>query len=100
MEQLSFLLELESIITQRLTDRPEASYTSKLAAEGLPKIARKVGEEAIEVALASVTESDDRLVDEAADLLFHLIVLLRVKELSLRDVIERLKMRHAGAPAR
>jgi phosphoribosyl-AMP cyclohydrolase / phosphoribosyl-ATP pyrophosphohydrolase len=94
VDKLSFLLELESIIAQRLRDRPETSYTSTLAAEGLPKIARKVGEEAIEVTVASLTESDERLVDEAADLVFHLLLLLAFKELSLRDVVECLEARH------
>lgn len=95
MNSVDFLLELESTIDRRLAGASESSYTLKLAASGLPAVARKVGEEGLEVALASVTESDDRLVDEAADLLFHLLVLLRVKGLALSDVTRRLEQRHA-----
>ena len=94
MDTLKFLPELESIIAQRLRTRSEASYTAKLAEAGLPEVARKVGEEAVEVALASVTESDDRLIDETADLLFHVLILLQMKSRSLADVVARLESRH------
>ena len=94
MHQLDFLPELETIIAQRLVARPDASYTAKLASAGLTEVARKVGEEAVEVALASVTVSDDRLIDESADLLFHMLILLRMRELSLAEVAARLEQRH------
>lgn len=99
MNSLKFLPELESIIAERLAARPDTSYTAKLAAEGLPKVARKVGEEALEVALASITESDQRLVEETADLLFHVLVLLKLKNLSLEDVTRCLEARHSAASA-
>lgn len=94
MDQLTFLLELEALIAQRLVDRPEDSYTAKLAAQGVARVARKVGEEGVEVALASVTESGERLLEETADLLFHVLLLLRLKGRSLGEVVQRLEARH------
>jgi len=90
----SFLYQLDQIIAQRLADRPEDSYTARLAARGLSKVAQKVGEEAVEVALAAVSETESRLTEEAADLLFHLMLLLQLKGLTLNDVIAVLESRH------
>ena len=98
MAKTEFLGELESIIARRLAERPDGSYTAELAGRGIAGVARKVGEEGVEVALASVTESNERLVEEAADLLFHLLVLLKVKGLALADVERCLARRHAGSP--
>ena len=95
MDRLKFLLELETIIAERIADRPAGSYTAQLATAGIGAVARKVGEEGVELALASVTESDERVVDEAADVLFHVLVLLRLKDLTLADVVRRLEARHA-----
>jgi phosphoribosyl-ATP pyrophosphohydrolase/phosphoribosyl-AMP cyclohydrolase len=74
---------LESVIAQRIADKPEGSYTARIWNEGPSRIAQKVGEEGVEVALAAVTQEDERLVSESADLLFHLTLLLKSRNLSL-----------------
>jgi phosphoribosyl-ATP pyrophosphohydrolase/phosphoribosyl-AMP cyclohydrolase len=94
--QFSFLSQLESVIAQRITDRPEGSYTARIWSEGPTRIAQKVGEEGVEVALASVTQADDRLIAESADLLFHLTLLLKSRNLSLATVIQELAHRHSA----
>src|SRR5690606_19664279 len=76
-EPLAFLGTLERLIGQRSIERPEGSYTARLLAEGPRRIAQKVGEEGVEVALAGSGESTDELASEAADLLYHLLVLLK-----------------------
>jgi phosphoribosyl-ATP pyrophosphohydrolase/phosphoribosyl-AMP cyclohydrolase len=91
---IAFLAKLESVIAQRITDRPEGSYTAKLWADGITRMAQKVGEEGVEVALAAVTQADDRLVGESADLLFHLTLLLKNRGLSLANVVKELEKRH------
>ena len=93
---LSFLAELESIVNDRLANPSDSSYTASLAAAGAKRIAQKVGEEAVEVALASVAGNSDETLDEAADLVYHLIVLLASQGLSIDDVAKRLESRHAG----
>lgn len=93
---LSFLLELERIVAQRIADSPEGSYTAQLVGGGMRRIAQKVGEEGLEVALAACTEEDPALLGECADLLFHLLVLLRSRSLDLAQVIEELRQRHAA----
>jgi len=92
---IAFLATLESVIAQRATDKPEASYTAKLLGKGINKVAQKVGEEGVETALAGVAESDDKLAEESADLLFHLLILLRARNVPLARVVETLKARHA-----
>jgi phosphoribosyl-AMP cyclohydrolase / phosphoribosyl-ATP pyrophosphohydrolase len=91
---LSFLMRLESVIAQRISDRPEGSYTARLWSEGPTRIAQKVGEEGVEVALAAVTQEDERLVGESADLLYHLALLLKSRNLSLATVVRELEKRH------
>jgi phosphoribosyl-AMP cyclohydrolase / phosphoribosyl-ATP pyrophosphohydrolase len=93
---LSFLTRLESVIAQRISDRPEGSYTARLWSEGPTRLAQKVGEEGVEVALAAVTQEDERLVGEAADLLYHLALLLKSRNLSLTSVVRELERRHRG----
>jgi phosphoribosyl-ATP pyrophosphohydrolase/phosphoribosyl-AMP cyclohydrolase len=93
---LTFLGELEAIVKDRLDNPSDASYTASLAAAGAKRIAQKVGEEGLEVALASVAGDRDETLDEAADLIYHLIVLLSSQDLSLGDVAKRLESRHAG----
>jgi phosphoribosyl-AMP cyclohydrolase / phosphoribosyl-ATP pyrophosphohydrolase len=93
---LAFLAALEAIIDQRLTERPEGSYTAQLLAQGPKRVAQKVGEEGVEVALAAVTEADDKVVSESADLLYHLLVLLKSRGLPLAQVVAELESRHAG----
>jgi phosphoribosyl-AMP cyclohydrolase / phosphoribosyl-ATP pyrophosphohydrolase len=97
-ERLAFLFALEGVIEQRIADSPTGSYTARLFAEGPRRIAQKVGEEGIEVALAAAMETDDKVVSEAADLIFHLLVLLRSRGLSFQSVIAELKSRHAAKP--
>ncbi len=96
MSSIEFLSELEQIIDQRLKEKPEDSYTASLAARGINRIAQKVGEEGVEVALAAVTNQDDLLISECADLLFHTLVLLRFKDHSLADICAKLEQRHAS----
>jgi phosphoribosyl-ATP pyrophosphohydrolase/phosphoribosyl-AMP cyclohydrolase len=91
---LQFLEKLESVIDARLAAGSQASYTAKLAAGGVVKVAQKVGEEGVELALAAVVQDRARVTEEAADLLFHVLLLLRLRELSLADVVAELEGRH------
>lgn len=92
---LSFIGELETIVRERLANPGTHSYTAKLAAAGSKRIAQKVGEEGVELALAAVSGDRDEIIDEAADLVYHLIVLLAEKDLSLGDVGQRLASRRS-----
>ncbi len=94
---LGFLLQLEQLITERIAAAPEGSYTARLYAGGVRRVAQKVGEEGLEVALAGAGESDQALLGECADLLYHLLVLLRSRSLPLAAVIEELRRRHDAA---
>ena len=94
--RLAFLGALEAVIAQRMADRPEGSYTARLYAQGPKRIAQKVGEEGLEVALAAVAEADEKLVAESADLLYHLLLLLQSRGLRLEHVVAELESRHAG----
>ena len=91
---LSFLTVLEDIIIERKSSPAEGSYTSELFASGTQRIAQKVGEEAIEVALASTSGNREATINESADLLYHLLVLLTDQDVQLSDVIETLNKRH------
>lgn len=91
---LSFLTDLESVIASRQHADPKSSYTASLFARGVKRIAQKVGEEGVESALAAMAGDRDELKNEAADLIFHLLVLLRSQDLQLNDVIDVLKARH------
>ena len=95
-QRLGFLALLENIIANRIADQPESSYTAKLFAKGTGRIAQKVGEEGVETALAAVSRDDAGLVSECADLVFHLLVLLKSRELDLELVVEELRARHAA----
>ena len=95
-QRLAFLALLENIIANRIADQPEDSYTAKLFAKGPGRIAQKVGEEGVETALAAVTRDDEGLVSECADLLFHVLVLPKSRELNLERIVEELKARHAS----
>jgi len=92
---IDFIAELEGIVKSRLAQGADESYTVRLAAAGTKRIAQKVGEEGVELALAAVAGSQQEIVDEAADLVYHLIVLLADKGLSIADISERLSTRHA-----
>jgi phosphoribosyl-ATP pyrophosphohydrolase len=85
--------QLEAVIAARRTAAPDSSYTASLYARGLPVIARKLGEEGVEAAVALLSGSDEELVGEAADILFHLLVALQARGLSLADVRAELERR-------
>lgn len=93
---IGFLSRLEGVIRDRLADGSTDSYTASLAASGHKRIAQKVGEEAVELALAAVTGNRTEILDEAADLIYHLLVLLQTRDLSLADVVATLEDRHTG----
>src|SRR6267143_323621 len=97
-EHLAFLDTLAQVIGERMAGRPEGSYTARLVAQGAKRVAQKVGEEGLEVALAGAGGSDAEVVAEAADLLYHVLVLLRVRGLPLERVIGELRARHAAKP--
>ncbi len=90
-----FLDQLEGIVQSRRTSTADKSYTASLFAKGRFKIAQKVGEEGLETAMAGVAQDDDRLIDESADLLFHLLVLLNERHIPLRTILAKLDERHA-----
>jgi phosphoribosyl-AMP cyclohydrolase / phosphoribosyl-ATP pyrophosphohydrolase len=92
--RLGFLPQLQQLIAQRLADNPEASYTARLYRSGVRRIAQKVGEEGLEVALAACTDDDDAVLGECADLIYHLLVLLRARALTLEQVVDTLRARH------
>jgi phosphoribosyl-AMP cyclohydrolase / phosphoribosyl-ATP pyrophosphohydrolase len=94
--RLGFLAQLTEIIEKRSHEAPDRSYTARLIADGVARMAQKVGEEGLEVALAAVAQADDKLVSESADLLFHLMVLLKGKNLQLDAVVKELATRHAA----
>ena len=89
------LEELEQRIALRATASPDESYTAKLIARGMAKAAQKLGEEATETVIAAVTNDRTELVKESADLLFHLLVVLKVADLPLREVMAELDRRTA-----
>lgn len=91
----AFLAELDTVIARRERERPTDSYTTRLFDAGVRRIAQKVGEEGVETALAAVVQDDAALLGESADLLYHLIVLLRARGLSLDDTVAVLAQRHA-----
>lgn len=87
------LCKLEETIRERKKTMPQESYTAKLFREGASRIAQKVGEEGVEVALAAVLRDKKRLIDESADLLFHLLVLLHEQGMTFEDITEELQRR-------
>jgi phosphoribosyl-ATP pyrophosphohydrolase/phosphoribosyl-AMP cyclohydrolase len=94
--RVAFMIELEEIIAQRIAQGSEESYTARLFAQGIKRIAQKVGEEGVELALAGASEPDAKVVCEAADLLFHILLLLKTRELPLARVMTELEQRHAA----
>lgn len=91
-----FLAELDALVARRDRERPAGRYTTALFESGVRAIAQKVGEEGVETALAAVAQDDDALRGEAADLLFHLQVLLRARGMSLDDAVSVLRARHSS----
>jgi phosphoribosyl-ATP pyrophosphohydrolase/phosphoribosyl-AMP cyclohydrolase len=94
--ELAFLANLERVIAQRDEDRPKGSYTTELLEAGVKRIAQKVGEEGVETALAAAAGGDEEVLNESADLIYHLLVLLRSRKLELGSLVEVLKIRHGG----
>jgi len=91
---LDFIGHLDGVIAQRYNNPDEASYTSSLFKSGVKRMAQKVGEEGVEVALAAATDDRDELVNESSDLLYHLLVLLRGKDVPLNEIMDNLRARH------
>ena len=91
---LLFLSELQSFIDKRKQEMPEGSYTTSLFSKGINKIAQKVGEEALETVIEATNGTNDHLVYEASDLLYHLLVMLTEKGLRIEDVVAELQKRH------
>lgn len=91
---------LYDIIEARKQNPSEKSYTARLFAEGLPKIAQKVGEEATEVVVAALAQDDQRLIEEVADLTYHTLVILSARGLKLKDVLAELEKRHSSTGVR
>ena len=90
---MDILDQLEQVIAQRRTADPASSYVAKLHARGLPVIARKLGEEGVEAAIALISGSDEELVGEAADIVFHLLVALNARGLGLAELRRELARR-------
>lgn len=93
-EKISFLVYLQDLIDKRKAEMPEGSYTSRLFQKGLNGIAQKVGEEAVELVIESSGNNDNYFLNEAADLIYHVLVLLSARNYRIEDVAEVLKLRH------
>ncbi len=93
-EQKDFLLYLEQIIEQRSKVSPDESYTARMLAKGINKVAQKVGEEAIELVIEAKDDNKELFLGEAADLMFHYLLLLNAKGYKLQEVLEVLQKRH------
>ncbi len=95
MSDLNFLNELEALVLDRKDNPSAGSYTAGLIAAGTKRIAQKVGEEGVELSLAAVAGDREEIVNEAADLIYHSIVLLAERNIRLSEVVARLESRHA-----
>lgn len=93
--QSNFLFQLEKIIEHRKENADASSYTSSLFAKGTPQIAQKVGEEAVELVIEALQQNDELFLNEAADLLFHYLILIHNRGMKLNDIIEILLKRHS-----
>ena len=93
-EDLAFIVQLQQLIHTRKAEMPEGSYTTSLFKEGINKIAHKVGEEAVELVIEAKDDNDSLFLNEAADLLYHLLVLLTAKGKDIKDVVAVLEQRH------
>jgi phosphoribosyl-AMP cyclohydrolase / phosphoribosyl-ATP pyrophosphohydrolase len=92
--KIDFLVELQDLIDSRKAEMPDNSYTTKLFQKGINKIAQKVGEEAVELIIEAKDSNDELFLNESADLVYHLIVLLTAKGYRIEDVVEVLQERH------
>lgn len=93
-EPIMFLSYLQDFIAKRYTEMPEKSYTTSLFQAGINRMAQKVGEEAVETVIEATNGTDDRLIYEASDMIYHLIVLLTSKGMRIEDLATELKKRH------
>ena len=93
-EAIMFLKYLQNFIERRRQEMPEGSYTTSLFMKGINRMAQKVGEEAVETVIEATNGTDDRLIYEASDLIYHLIVLLTSKGMRIEDLAKELKKRH------
>ena len=93
--KIDFLMQLQQVITERKKNMSEASYTASLFKKGINKIAQKVGEEAVELVIEAKDDNEELFMGEAADLLFHYLVLLSAKDYSLEQVVALLEKRHS-----
>lgn len=93
---VGFLAELERVIESRVDADPESSYTASLLGKGVKRCAQKVGEEGVEVALAATSGDREELINESADLLYHLLVVLVASDISLEEICRQLESRHRG----
>jgi len=89
------LIDLEKIVSERAKAAPEQSWTAKLVASGQSKAAKKLGEEAVETVIAAISNDKKNLTDESADLLYHLMVVLKIADIPLQDVMNELQRRTA-----
>ena len=93
-EQEGFIRHLQSVVQQRHRDMPEGSYTTKLFIKGVKKIAQKVGEEAVESVVEAVDGNRDRIIYEASDMIYHLLVLMEQMGCTIEDMERELALRH------
>lgn len=91
----NFIFELEKIIGDRYANPKEGSYVNKLRLKGINKIAQKVGEEGVETVIAALNETEHDFINETSDLVFHLLVLMKEKNISLKTIVENLAKRHS-----
>ncbi|OUU80777.1 MAG: phosphoribosyl-ATP diphosphatase [Gammaproteobacteria bacterium TMED78] len=94
MSNLNFLNTLENVINDRITNNNENSYTASLIKKGELEICKKIGEEATEIIIAATKEDSSRVIYESADLIYHLLVLLNLKEIKLEEVVSELEKRN------
>ncbi|REL33494.1 phosphoribosyl-ATP diphosphatase [Rhodohalobacter sp. SW132] len=92
-EEIEFIYDLERLLITRKADKPKGSYSSKLFKKGIDKIAQKLGEEAIETIIASKNKKDSEVINESADLIYHLLVLLVERDIPLDSVIQEMMLR-------
>jgi phosphoribosyl-ATP pyrophosphohydrolase/phosphoribosyl-AMP cyclohydrolase len=97
--KLAFLADLEQVIRDRIDNPSQDSYTASLVAQGATRVAQKVGEEGVELALAAVSGSKNDVLNETADLIYHVLVLLSARDQTLGDVVSVLEARHTSHPA-
>jgi phosphoribosyl-ATP pyrophosphohydrolase/phosphoribosyl-AMP cyclohydrolase len=93
-KNIDFLIELQDLIDRRRQEMPEGSYTTSLFKKGINKIAQKVGEEAVELVIEAKDNSRELFLNEAADLVYHLLVLLSAKGYRIEDIVDILEKRH------